>query len=207
MMNYYRKLFYFTLRMAIYALTMVGLYFIFKHDAINNVGSIKITENSLTEISQEIFVFLVSLLFIIAGIKSKKLAPFLWLLSLIFVMSFIREFNNHINYWFYIVIPFIGLFVFLLIKNYKRVIESLVVFIGLRSSEAFCIGFLITYVFSRMFGITSFWEILLGDSYNRTARNIAEEGVELLGYSIILISVVELLVYIFKENKSNKQQQ
>jgi hypothetical protein len=34
---------------------------------------------------------------------------------------------------------------------------------------------------------------------------MAEEGIELLGYAIILISVVELLVLVFSEKKNKTQ--
>ncbi|NQU86605.1 MAG: hypothetical protein HQ541_12665 [Mariniphaga sp.] len=199
----YQRLLLFALRFIVYALLMAGLYYIFYYDATHNSGEVKITENSLTEIFQEIFVFLVAVGFFIAGRKSKELAPILNLLSLLFLMSFIREFNNHIDFWFYIVLPFLGLFVFLLVRNFKKPLIAFQEFIELKSSGSFFIGFLVTYLFSRLFGKTSFWMELMGDAYHRTAKNMAEEGIELLGYTIILISVVELLVIVFKKKPIN----
>jgi len=190
----YRKLLFFAIRFVVYALVMAGLYFIFLFDATHQTEAIKITENSWTEITQEIIVLLSAIGFFVAGRQSKVLAPVLNLLSIFFVMSFIREFNNHIDFWFYLVLPFLGLFVFLLVRNFKKVVATFTEFIELKSSGTFFIGFLVTYLFSRLFGKSVLWIALMGDAYHRTAKNMAEEGVELLGYAIILISVVELMV-------------
>ncbi len=189
----YRKLLFFAMRFVVYALVMAGLYFIFLFDATHQTAEIKITENSWTEITQEIIVLLSAIGFFVAGRQSKALVPVLNLLSIFFVMSFIREFNNHIDFWFYLVLPFLGLFVFLLVRNFKKVVAAFTEFVELRSSGAFFIGFLVTYLFSRLFGKSVLWMALLGDAYHRTAKNMAEEGIELLGYAIILISVVELM--------------
>ena len=78
----YQKLVFFTLRFVVYAAIMIGLYAIFQHDAVHNSGDVKITENSLTEIFQEVFVFLTAAGFFIAGRKSKELGPVLNLMSL-----------------------------------------------------------------------------------------------------------------------------
>jgi len=197
----YRKLLFFALRFMAYALVLAGLYFIFLYDARHNPGEVKITENSLTEIFQAVFVFLAVAGFFIAGRKARGMAPFMNLLALFFLMSFIREFNNQIDFWFYIVLPFLILFGILIVINFKKNISSFLVFIEQKSSGAFFIGFLVTYLFSRLFGKTSFWMALMGDAYHRTAKNMAEEGIELLGYAIILISMVELLVSIFGKMK------
>ena len=200
----YRKLLFFSLRFLAYALVMAVLYLIFKYDATHFTGDVKITENSMTEIFQEIIVFMVAVGFFVSGRMSKELTPVSNLLALLFLMSFVREFNNQIDYWSYIVAPILLVFLFLFVRNFKKNLAAFEQFIDLRSSGAFFIGFLITYVFSRFFGKTSFWMALLGDAYNRTAKNMAEEGIELLGYSIMLISVVELLVYLQGKSKKLK---
>ena len=200
----YRKLIFFSLRFIAYVLVLAGLNLIYRFDATHFTGDVKVTEDSMTEITQEIMLLFVFVGFYLAGRRSKELQPLTNLMVLFFVMSFIREFNNLIPFWFYVVLPFMIWFLFLFVKNFKKVLSAFEMFIGLRSSGAFFIGFLITYMFSRLFGKTSFWITLLGDAYSRTAKNMAEEGVELLGYTIILISVVELLVYIYESGKEQK---
>jgi hypothetical protein len=199
----YRNISFFMLRFFAYVLIMTGLNYIFEYDATHSENSIKFTENSLTEIFQAIFVFISAVGFFLVGRKDKSLTPLMNLMALIFITSFIREFNNQIDYWFYLALPFLLLFVFLLFTNFKKVIDSFARFIELKSSGIFFIGFLITYVFSRLFGRTSFWKALLEDDYIRTAKNVAEEGIELLGYSIILISVVELVVFVYRKNRTS----
>lgn len=49
--------------------------------------------------------------------------------------------------------------------------------------------------FSRMFGRTSYWQSIMGEEYIRVVKNAAEEGVELLGLTLILLAVVEFASY------------
>ncbi|MBZ5486158.1 hypothetical protein HW452_01285 [Halomonas aquamarina] len=55
-------------------------------------------------------------------------------------------------------------------------------------------GVLTTYVFSRLYGRSIFWEAVLEDNYVRTFKDAAEEVTELLGYSLILFATLELLL-------------
>lgn len=58
----------------------------------------------------------------------------------------------------------------------------------------FMSGLLVTYVFSRLYGRQDFWRAVLEDDYVRDFKNVAEEVVELMGYALILIAVIELLI-------------
>ncbi|MGR4069370.1 hypothetical protein [Billgrantia sp. C5P2] len=58
----------------------------------------------------------------------------------------------------------------------------------------FAAGFLVTYVFSRLYGRSEMWMAILEDHYQRTFKEAAEEITELLGYSLILIAVIELVL-------------
>ena len=62
-------------------------------------------------------------------------------------------------------------------------------------------GFLVTYIFSRLFGRSSFWRLLYHDESYRLAKAAAEEGLELLGNAIMLIGAVEFLLYFLFEIK------
>lgn len=48
-----------------------------------------------------------------------------------------------------------------------------------------CVGLAVLLVFSRLFGMGQLWQELMGESYLRPVKNIAEEGTELLAYAII----------------------
>ena len=76
----------------------------------------------------------------------------------------------------------------------KSLFESFYALLNHRAISWLVIGFLVTFVFSRLFGRTVFWEHLLESDYNRWAKNAAEEGIELLGYALMFIGGVEMLV-------------
>ena len=45
-------------------------------------------------------------------------------------------------------------------------------------------------VFSRLYGMGSFWQHVMGEHSVRDVKNISEEGIELLCYSLIALSAV-----------------
>ena len=63
-----------------------------------------------------------------------------------------------------------------------------------RAAGLLASGFLIVFVFSRLFGKQAFWKAVMGEGYQRVVKNIVEEGVELLGYSLLTIAAVETWV-------------
>ncbi|MGO2355561.1 MAG: hypothetical protein ACTH58_12605 [Marinomonas foliarum] len=62
------------------------------------------------------------------------------------------------------------------------------------SFGTFLAGFVTIMAFSRLMGRGSFWQAVMGDSYMRLVKNIVEEGIETLGYTLILISAIELVL-------------
>ncbi|WP_325894115.1 hypothetical protein [Grimontia sp. NTOU-MAR1] len=58
-------------------------------------------------------------------------------------------------------------------------------FVNHRNFGLLCMGLAMLLVFSRLFGMSSLWRELLGDGYVRAAKNIAEEGTELMAYVTI----------------------
>lgn len=53
-------------------------------------------------------------------------------------------------------------------------------------------GSMIVLGFSRIFGRGDYWRRLLGEDYDRSVKNLAEESMELLGFWIIAMGVAEL---------------
>jgi len=181
-------------RVLIYSGWMILINAIFMYDAQNPTSTGKFGEISGTEIMQAIILALVTLLFYLAGKADKSIRAVSYLAAVIFFMSLIREHNNQIDFWFYLVLPFIGLFLYLLIAYRKEFFDSLKSLLEIPATAYLVVGFLVTYVFSRFFGRTSFWQALLENYYHRWAKNAAEEGIELLGYSLILIGIVEVYI-------------
>ncbi|ARF47937.1 hypothetical protein [Pantoea stewartii] len=54
-------------------------------------------------------------------------------------------------------------------------------------------GLMIVLVFSRLFGMNTLWQHLMPDHYNRGVKNMAEEGIELLGYSLCWLAGLRYL--------------
>jgi len=71
----------------------------------------------------------------------------------------------------------------------------------------FTAGVLTTYIFSRLYGRQDFWRAVLEESYSGTFKSVAEEVVELLGYSLILIATLELLLLALRIHKARNAAQ
>lgn len=76
----------------------------------------------------------------------------------------------------------------------RRFSAEMAEYSGSFSLGLFSAGLLTTYAFSRLYGRKIFWQAVMGDGYMGSVKSMAEEVVELLGYSLILFAIVELLL-------------
>jgi hypothetical protein len=196
-----RFVLFYGIRVLAYAGILILLNAIYLYDAGNPTSTGKFGEVSLTEITQEIFLFILGIIFIFIGRLDRQIMPVANLASVFFFMSFIREFNNSIDYWFYLVLPLIFLFAFFIYRYRTSLLPALHKFLEIPSTAYFIVGFLVTFVFSRLFGRTILWETIMENDYNRWAKNAAEEGIELLGYTLFLIGGLEILFAVLKKSK------
>ncbi len=192
---------FYAARVLVYAGLLILINVIFMYDAQNPTVTGKFGEVSMTEIVQEVFLFLLGVMFIFTGRIDRQLTPIANLISVFFFMAFIREFNNQIDFWFYLVLPLMVLFAWLLFRDRKRIFPSLHRFLENPYTAYFMTGFLVTFVFSRFFGRTVLWEAILESDYNRWAKNAAEEGIELLGYTLFFIAGVEILLSVIRKRR------
>ena len=199
-----RFVMFYGLRVLAYAGLMILLNAVFMYDARNPTVTGKFGEVSMTEITQEIFLFVLGVIFILTGRYNRQIAPVSKLASIFFFMAFIREFNNQIDFWFYLVLPLIILFVWVIYRERKRLFAAFHSFLEIPATAYLVTGFLVTFVFSRFFGRTILWESILEDTYNRWAKNAAEEGIELLGYSLLLIAGIEILYSVIRSHRNQK---
>lgn len=193
------------LRVLLYSGVMILLNAIFMFDAQNATSTGKFGEISGTEIAQAVILAIVTLMFYLVARADKKLSPVGNLAAVIFFMSLIREHNNQIDFWFYLVLPFMLLFFYLLFAYRKTLLDSISALLEIPATAYLVVGFLVTYVFSRFFGRTIFWQALLENYYHRWAKNAAEEGIELLGYSLILMGVIEVYLAVKQIKKSQSK--
>lgn len=156
----------------------------------------QILEISFTEISQELMLFIIAVSFWTLP-TSKGHAGFKSLAGGFFACLLMRELDGLFDpishsAW---CVPFLAIAtvcvtVALGKANRKQTLADLAAFTQSRAFGAFATGFGVL-LFSRVFGMGSFWHLVLGEGYERLAKTTVEEGVELLAYSMWLATTIE----------------
>lgn len=190
------------LRFPLYALVLFFSTYMIKLDFIS--GEFK--EDSLTERTQEVFLLLSIFILAISSIKFEAFRYFNAILSLFFLTHLIRELDSILDavfdgLWQILAFSVVAIALVILIKHRKLFWNQAEEMQHQFAFGVFTIGLFVLHVFSRLYGKGSNWENLMGDSYFRTIKDASEESIELLGYSIILISVVEIALFTRKIDK------
>lgn len=155
-------------------------------------------ELSFTEVAQELILAVIALSFFIAAGRYGHYRPALLLVGGFFACMLIREMDflfDDIRHgawvWFALALTVICLTYAAL--HPVRTLSGLVHLLQHPSWNMMAAGLLTILVFSRLFGMHQLWQHLMMDGYNRTVKNMAEEGSELLGYSFCLFASVRYL--------------
>lgn len=162
--------------------------------------SLRFTELGFTELTQTLVLATCCAMLIYIR-QVLKVWPTVTLLLLAFVAaSLVREQDYFLdefiarNTWkvlvSLIVIPSIA---WVVIKR-RHFLEEFAHYSNTFAFGLFTAGVLTTYIFSRLYGRQDFWRAVLEDNFTREFKDVAEEVVELLGYSLILIATLELLL-------------
>jgi hypothetical protein len=195
-MKIYSPLFI-AIRVVFYSLLIFGIAEGIYFDAAHPMEDGYFGEITFTEIGQEIILFVLFCFYMVLGFKWREIQPVSNLVSLFFLMSFIREFNFLVDKWIFPVLIVFAFLVWLFIRDFKKIKAATIQFFSISASSWFLSGFLITYIFSRLFGSSKFWKILYHDESYRLAKAATQEGLELLGDTIMLIGAIEFLIYYF----------
>ena len=154
-----------------------------------------ILENSFVEYGQEALLLATTTLFAMSAI-AKRLGG-LWLVAGFFGCMFIRELDAYFDMivhgaWKYFAL---ALMVFVLFKAWRlgkeNTIASLAAFMKSRAFVFIFIGLLIVLIYSRLFGMGELWKAVMGIDFNRTVKNVVEEGSELWGYALVFWGAVK----------------
>ena len=89
------------LRVVVYSLFMFGIAQAIYFDSAHPMEDGYFGEITLTEIFQEIILFALFIFYMILGFKWRDIQPISNIVSLFFLISFIREFNFIIDSWIY----------------------------------------------------------------------------------------------------------
>lgn len=185
------------LRILLYALIMFGISEAIFFDAAHPMEEGYFGEISLTEIGQEILLFCLFLVFLVLGLKWPQIQAVANLAALFFLMSFFREFNFLTDKWLYPVLGVLAIMIGLFVRDFKKIKNASIAFFKVPASGWLLSGVLVTYIFSRLFGRSSFWRLLYHDESYRLAKAATEEGLELLGDTLMLISAIEFVLYFY----------
>lgn len=167
-------------------------------------------EESLTEYTQSFLLLGTITTFAYLG-KAKKLyqrASFL--VAAFFTCLLIREqdlFFDHVIFHGFWVYPTLLIAISALIyanQQREKTIEALAEIMKNIYFPILCLGIGITLVYSRLFGMGEIWHQILGDSFQRIVKNIAEESSELLGYILIFYASINYALFYRKSDIKNK---
>lgn len=180
----------------------IGLFFLAAFMAAGVFGCIyfdfaylkDLSETSATELMQSACLLITVLLF---GAAAKRMkAGGLWLVTGFFLCVFIREQDAYFDVifhgsWKYFALVIIALAFWKAFRcGWENTLRTLAGFVRGREYMVMMAGLATVLVFSRLIGLGDIWRELLGESFVRLAKNIAEEGTELWGYSLIAYSAV-----------------
>ncbi|WP_240454105.1 hypothetical protein [Halomonas sp. NO4] len=160
----------------------------------------RFSERGFTELAQTGVLAVATLLLAHLRWRWRTLPEVTLLLFAFVASSLIREQDAHLDAhvfdgaWQLLVALIVLPTLFWMVRQRRRFLEQFAHLSNTFSFGFFAAGVLTTYVFSRLYGRADFWMAVLEEHYVRDFKSAAEEVVELLGYALILIAMIELLL-------------
>lgn len=163
----------------------------------------QLSEVSITEFMQEIFIFIAALIFYRASSKHLESKGLFILMAGLFAMMFVREGDYYLDaifhgFWKVPVAMILITTVYFAYQNRKTILEPMLTHMESKPFVYIFIGFMIIVIFSRVFGTGSLWREIMGDNYHHLYKTIIQEGLELFGYSLLFYGSV--LFYLRNED-------
>lgn len=152
-------------------------------------------ETSVTETLQLIMLAVASWSFFRISKQESHVSHAAILIAGFFAVLMIRE----MDYWFDMihhgswVFPALALTALACAKAYqggKGTVNEMATILQSPYMKLLIGSVILLLVFSRLYGMGSFWQHVMGEHYVRDVKNISEEGMELLCYSLIALSAV-----------------
>jgi len=158
-----------------------------------------LTEVSFTEFGQTLVLLTVTALYARVAWLDEDKRGFFVLASGFFACMLIRELDVYFDRirhgaWLYpALVVALGTGGYALLKCRDSIVKPWAAFV--RSSSFFpaVIGLVVLLVFSRVFGSGNLiWKPVMGEDYTHLYKTVVQEGLELLGYLLLLLSAVRL---------------
>lgn len=186
-------------RAFIYALLTGGIVYLIMFEGYRLGTQSVYGEQSLTEWLEVACALISGVCFLLVARFDRVLRPAVVMLVALSAMMCIREadflLDVHVfdGAWqLFVTAVLIGVSLYLW-RQPESVSGSIRAYAQQPSAGVLLSGFLVLFVFSRLFGRESFWQGVMGERYQRVVKNIAEEGTEIMGYGLIMIAAIELL--------------
>jgi hypothetical protein len=193
------------LRILLYGFIIAGMVELIRLDGME--PNAEFGEDSFSEWAQEISLAVIAIAFFWVGKKFPDKSAFTTLMAGMALMGLIREYNNFFQEHFFVgawttLLLLTGIITtYLVYLRRHKLVSAITDFIHRPSFGLMVAGFLTIVVFSRLFGLPSFWEPIMGDTFMRPVMRVAEEGTELLGYTILMLGALEYAVSVWQQQK------
>ncbi|MGF1732794.1 hypothetical protein [Photobacterium kasasachensis] len=187
------------------ALLLAASAFAIHFEVIKYNGNIG--ENSLIEYLQEGYLFVTASLFAAVAIKHREQRGFALLVSAFFSVILIRELDSLFDqiqhgFWKYPAWILATVAISYALSHKETSIKPLTNYIRHKSYGLMLAGIATLFVFARIYGMSDLWQGAMQENYLRSVKNLAEEGVELLAYSLIVFAAAwYCLPELFRKNK------
>ncbi|MDF7662939.1 hypothetical protein PUG81_28705 [Erwiniaceae bacterium L1_54_6] len=157
-----------------------------------------VKESSVTEIMQELILLAVASRFMRRAGEDNARRPALILMAGFFIVLLIRELDFAFDLlahgsWLWFALAISVYAVYQAVRHGQQTLAGLVDFMSCPSWGMMCAGILTVLIFSRFFGMNELWRHIAGEDYPRVVKNLAEEGTELFGYMLCLLSTLDYL--------------
>ena len=185
------------LRTFCYCLLVAGSTFVLITESKVADQAIMFKEFTMTEMLQPVYLLVCVFLFVLSARISPSRLPLVMLLAGLAVIAAIRELDHFFDLYLFdgawqsaalLTALVAGFLVFRHKSNLRPAIEE---FTSSASFGFMASAFVTLFVFSRIFGMNELWQAVMSDHYIRSVKNLAEEGTELFGYTLLLISAIE----------------
>ena len=190
----------------------IGARCIFYAILLSGVGFLPALDIAMNPFDREIlfneysFVQLAQSVTLIIGILAAgrllylKVMPQLsFLIAALLACALVREADSFLDaladgLWQTVVALLLVGIVFHLARN-RKAIQTQIAWLGGHFSLGLMLaGFVIVMGFARVFGRGAMWQQIMGDRYTKTIKYFAEESIELMGYVILIVGVIEFSV-------------
>lgn len=153
-------------------------------------------ETSFTESAQLLMLAITSLSFFhLVKVKSSVHYAAV-LMGGFFAVLFIREMDVWFDMlahgsWVYPALAITLFSCYLAYTGGKQTVNQMAALLNTRYMPVLITSVVILLVFTRLYGMGSFWQSVMGDNYLREIKNVSEEATELMAYSLIAFAAIK----------------